>query len=72
MAAVPQKVIIERGGLGFIVSDEDGEFAQTTTIESALTYAANLLHGPGTGAHVDIETYPAMVHADGINKAFGI
>lgn len=55
-----QTVVIERGGLGWKVSDEGGEFAQATTIDAALTYAANLLHGPGTGAHVLMETYPAM------------
>ena len=44
-----RRAVIERGGMGYVVSDQDGEFARTTTIEDALTYAANLLYGTGTG-----------------------
>lgn len=57
-----ERVVIERGGLGFKISDEDGEFAQSTTIDAALVYAANLLHGPGTGVHVKLARYPAQHH----------
>jgi hypothetical protein len=33
----------------YVVSDEDSEFARSTTIADALHYASDLLHGPGTG-----------------------
>lgn len=50
------RVVIERGGIGFIVSDEGGEFARATTIDLALTYVADLLHGPRTATQL-----PALV-----------
>jgi hypothetical protein len=60
-----RRVVIERGGLGWKVSDEGGPFAESTTIDGALNYAANLLEGPGTGAIVSVERYPAMRSTDG-------
>lgn len=49
--ASAQRVVIERvpGSIGYVISDEDGEFARSTTIADALHYASDLLHGPGTG-----------------------
>lgn len=36
-------------GEWWTVSDEDGEFAKATEPHQALHYAADLMHGPGTG-----------------------
>lgn len=45
MSRGAETVVIERGGLGFKISDEAGEYAQATTPEAALRYAADLLRG---------------------------
>lgn len=43
------RIVIERDLDGWVISDDEGEFARAADTELVIGYVRALLHGPGTG-----------------------